>query len=199
METSIFATKATSAEAINDLVANVDQYTTESGEIRTAEVPTGEGYPKYSRAWLILRRAWLEQHNPKALWQPTQKAVAAAESKFGDNPDWLERHVYGPKVVELHTEGCSWGEIMVRLGKTEAFVRKAFEKADAEAHGGGGVRSVGLRTGKGGRFVADRPDLYQGGLKAEGAEIPADEAPSAVPVPKLRNADKVKPADTEAA
>ena len=179
--TSIFATKATTATDVANLVENLDHYMPE-GIANTKAI--ADQPIKYSRAWLILRRAYLEQNAKSLLWEPTKTAIAKAEKTFSANdPKWLERHVYGPKVHELHDEGASWGEIMVRLGKSEGFVRKSYEATDGQK------RTVGLRTGKGGRFAADRPDLYQEHRRAEGAEVPNEKGiyASTVAVEQLLN------------
>lgn len=180
METSIFATKNTDDELVHELVTNVDRYVSAEGKVKAAELPE---QIKYSRAWLILRRAWVEQHQPGLLEKlPSKAEQAKLEKRFAaDDPNWHDRHVLGPIVARLHDEGCSWGEIMIRLGMTESKVRKAFERAD------GARKSVGLRTGKGGRFVADRPDLYQGNRVAEGAHIPNEVKASVVRVEELLN------------
>lgn len=181
---SIFATKSTPAEQVANLVDNLDHYVTADGIIRTKEV--ADQPIKYSRAWLILRRAYLEQHQKSLLVTVSATAKAKAQKQFGDaDPKWLERHVYGPIVTTLHDdEGCSWGEIMVRMGLSEGVVRKSYEACD------GLKRTVGLRTGKGGRFAADRPDLYQENRKAEGAYVPNEKGiyASTVPVELLLNA-----------
>lgn len=180
--TSIFATSATPAADVANLVDNLDHFVTADGIVITKALE--EVAIKYSRGWLILRRAWLEAFQPKLLWSPTAAQVAKAQKTFGDtDPKWLERHVYGPKCSELRDEGCSWGEIAVRVGKSESYCRKAFEAAD------GTKRSVGLRIGKGGRFAADRPDLYQENRKAEGAQVPNEKGvyASNVPVELLLN------------
>ena len=122
------------------------------------------------------------------------KAMSAAQvtklrKQYGDvDPKWEARHVFGPAVVELHDSGCSWGEIMVLMAKNtkcfkEGQVRAAFEAAQGDR------KSVGLRTGKGGRFVAARPDLYTENRKAEGAEIPITLKASTVAVEELLNAE----------
>jgi hypothetical protein len=181
---SIFSTKSTDQADVENLVSNLDHYMPE-GLANTKAI--ADQPIKYSRAWLILRRAYLEQNAKSLLWEPTKTATEKAHKTFGGtDPQWLERHVYGPKVTELHDEGCSWGEIMVRLGKSEGFVRKSFEACD------GRKRTVGLRTGKGGRFAADRPDLYQEHRRAEGAEVPNEKGiyASNVPVEMLLNAVK---------
>lgn len=181
---SIFATKSTPAADIQNLVDRLDHYVTADGIIRTKEV--ADQPIKYSRAWLILRRAWLEANSPKLIVKVSDAAKAKAQKTYGDvDPKWLERHVYGPIVQDLHDEqGCSWGEIMVRMGLSEGVVRKSYEACD------GLKRTVGLRTGKGGRFAADRPDLYQENRKAEGAYVPNEKGiyASTVPVEMLLNA-----------
>jgi hypothetical protein len=178
---SIFATKSTPAEQVAELVDNLDHYVTPEGIIRTKEVATQP--IKYSRAWLILRRAYLEAHAPKLLEKelPAAQVAKIEKTHAATNPDWRLRFVTGPVVVRLHDEGCSWGEIMVRMGLNEGVVRKAFEKAQGDR------KSVGLRTGKGGRFVGGRGDLYTENRQAEGAAIPLPLRVSEVEVEQLLN------------
>ena len=181
MENSIFSTKATDDALVAELVGNVDRYVSAEGKVKASEIPAGI---KYSRAWLILRRAWVEAYAPKLITDatPTAKAVATATKLFGDQPDFEKRHILGPIVVSLHDEGCSWGEIMVRTGEGEGKVRKAFELSHSNDR-----KSRGLRTGKGGRFVADRGDPYQENRISEGAVIPFEAKVSSVPVEALLN------------
>lgn len=177
---SMFATKNTSAEAVENLVTNLEKYI--PGGIVSTEALKDQGI-LYSRAWLILRRAWLEANDAKRIVAPSKAALAKAQKSFGDQADWELRHVWGPLVVAMHDEELdSWGEIMVRLGKSEGFVRKAYRLSRT-----GEVRDLGLRTGKGGRFVADRPDLYLENRKAEGAVIPQVERPRTVAIESLLN------------
>ena len=178
-----FITKASAAD-VATLIAGLERFMPD-GKANTKEIR--EGSPiKYSRAWLILRWEYLTANQPKAFFVPTKAAVAKAEKTFsGNDPKWLERHVYGPVVQEMYDdEKLSWGEIMVRTGKSEGFVRKSYEACDGQK------RTVGLRTGKGGRFAADRPDLYQENRRAEGAQIPNEKGvyASTVPVDMLLNA-----------
>lgn len=93
------------------------------------------------------------------------------------------RHVYfaeGGELVEftpaqvraLRDElGYSWGEIMVRVGRTEGAVRAAYKEAT-------GKLSEGTRNGRGGRFYLEEPTLYADVLRGTGTAIPAEgEAP----------------------
>jgi hypothetical protein len=69
-------------------------------------------------------------------------------------------------------QGWGWGRIMVATNAGEAKVRRMFEDAT-------GIESVGIRTGKGGRFLGDDPKLYEETLKATGTDIPKGERPKA--------------------
>lgn len=184
MSTSIFATASTPLADVAEIVDHLDRFVTSDGIIITKAL---EGVSiKYSRAWLIARRAWLEANQPKLLVTPTKAAVDKAEKTFSaTDPKWMERHVLGPIALKLRLEGHSWGEIAVRMGISESLVRKAFVLAPKDAP----MKDVGLRIGKGGRFVADRPDLYTDNRKAEGAEIPDAKGvyASTVEVSKLLN------------
>lgn len=183
MTTNPFITKATNAEDVDKLVKGLDRYMPD-GKANTKLIQD-ESPIKYSRAWLILRHEYLSAHVPSAFVQPTKTEVEKARKTFSaTDPKWELRHVYGPIVQVMHDDkNLSWGEIMVRTGKNEGFVRKAYEACDGQR------RTVGLRTGKGGRFAADRPDLYQENRRAEGAEIPNEKGvyASTVPVEMLLN------------
>jgi hypothetical protein len=64
-------------------------------------------------------------------------------------------------------EQLSWGELAVRFGLSETYIRSCFKLAGVE-------KDLGLRIGKGGRFLYNDPTLYLENRKAEGAQIPAD-------------------------
>jgi hypothetical protein len=59
------------------------------------------------------------------------------------------------QIVKARDAGQSWGLIFVRCQLPEGRVRRIFKDATA-------IDSRGLRTGKGGRFVADDPRFYAG-------------------------------------
>jgi hypothetical protein len=145
----------------------------------------------YSRGWLIVREAWLRANNPDA-FVPMAALTEAAAKKHGGNFDEVQ-HVLMPVVVRLRGYNAkgeldpklpqySWGEIMVRTGRTEGQVRRAF-KARA------GMFDLGQRSGKGGRYLADRGDLYGDGVRAkQGAHIAATtKHPRSVAVTELLN------------
>jgi predicted RNA-binding protein YlqC (UPF0109 family) len=127
----------------------------------------------YSRGWLIVRWAELMLGAPDLMVQFTPSANK-------EESVWQ----LGQIVKPLVDAKCSWGEVMVRTGQSEGACRKAFKLAT-------GINDRGHRIGKGGRFVADRPDLYQENRKHEGAWIPATTeehpAPSQVAIEALRN------------
>lgn len=168
--TSIFATKGTDSEEIGKLLEVGLPLMAETGKVAWAKIEalTGIGY---SRGWLILRRAYIEAYQPQLLIDTVAlvKAAHAKAEAAGTLMDFApDRMVVGPVVAELHdAKLCSWGEIMCRMGLTEGKVRSAY-KAVA------GKKDRGLRTGKGGRFVADEPRLYLDNMKAEGAWIDGD-------------------------
>jgi len=168
--TSIFATSTTPTAEVARLVDNLDQFVSADGEVLAAQVAQAGISIKYSRAWLILRRAWLEANQKSALVTISVAKRNAAEKKFAaTNPDWELRHVFGPEVVKLRmNDELSWGEISVRLGIPESKVRSAFKKAE------GARKDVGLRIGKGGRFAYGDPTLYLEHRASEGAHIPVD-------------------------
>lgn len=140
-----------------------------------ADFPIG-----YSRGWLIIREAWIRANKPE-WFAPMAKLTEAAAKRYGQKYDETQ-HVLRPLVVRMRgyrlVDGqwkldpkvpqYSWGEIMVRLSRTEGQVRRAF-KAQA------GLKDLGQRIGKGGRFAYDDPTLYDDAVRAiQGAHIPAD-------------------------
>jgi hypothetical protein len=106
---------------------------------------------KYSPVWLTAR--WLE---------------LTAES-----PELFVAEPTAAKAVALRDQGCSWGEIAVRFSPSaprafpESRVRAWFKEES-------GLKSQGLRTGRGGRYFAGRPEFYDGELVRPGTEIPKD-------------------------
>lgn len=111
---------------------------------------------KYSRGWLIGRRFQLEQFAPDLISDLTMAPKADGETRFKHG-----KVFHAERMQQL----LSWGEIMVRHNVTEGYVRACFELAGVE-------KSVGTRTGKGGRFLYGDPQLYLENRKAEGAQIP---------------------------
>jgi hypothetical protein len=151
---SIFTTKDTDPVQVSRLIETGVPAATNGTEIDWKAVDSGE--IKYSRAWLIIRRAWLEQFQPELLI----KLPAATGSK----DDVLFQH--GKVIRPLREDQLlSWGEIAVRVGMAESYCRKAFDKS-------GVTKAVGLRIGKGGRFAYQDPTLYLEHRKEEGAMIP---------------------------
>lgn len=127
----------------------------------------------YSRGWLVVRWAEITLTSP---------SLFVAVDFAGTKEQVIHR--LGSAAQPLRDHGCSWGEIAVRLGVPESRARQGFKLV-------AGVNDKGLRIGKGGRYVADRPDLYVDNRKKEGAVIPATQeehpAPSSVAVTQLRN------------
>ncbi len=111
---------------------------------------------KYSRGWLIGRRFQLEQFAPELISDLTMAPKADGETRFQHG-----KVFHAERMQQL----LSWGEIIVRHNVTEGYVRACFELAGVE-------KSVGTRTGKGGRFLYGDPQLYLENRKAEGAQIP---------------------------
>lgn len=80
-------------------------------------------------------------------------------------------------IAKLRLEGQSWGVISVRFGEPESRTRKAFEEAS-------GLRSKGMRIGKGGRYVSNDQRFYTGTDRAKlGSELVKAE-PIAAQVPE---------------
>lgn len=165
MSTSIFSTKDTNSDDVGFLVDNCDTLAPE-GVFQPSALP--EDFPiKYSRAWLIVRRAWIEANAKNLLVNVTKKQVDAAQKKYGDQYD-EKRHVWGPIVENLRdSEKLSWGEIAVRCGMAESKVRASYRALGAK-------KDIGLRIGKGGKFAYGDPELYLEHRQVEGAMIPAD-------------------------
>lgn len=165
MSTSIFSTNTTDPKEVAFLVDNVNELAPE-GVFQPSALPADFGI-KYSRAWLIARRAWLEANSKSSLVTISKTKVAKAQKTFGEAFN-ENRHVYGPIVENLRDEQlCSWGEISVRIGISESKVRASYKALGAK-------KDLGLRIGKGGRFAYGDPELYLEHRQVEGAMIPAD-------------------------
>lgn len=78
------------------------------------------------------------------------------------------------RVQQLRMQGCSWGEISVRFDYhefPESKIRRMFKEAS-------GMESVGLRVGRGGRFLLGEPEFYQDEHRKPGFEFEAGTARS---------------------
>lgn len=165
----IFATKQATAEEVNKLIkAALDENGNFKGGWKTIVTESSIGY---SRGWLIVRREHLVRTQPNLIVNADALVQAFVESGKVTtlvNPKDLEAAALSGVVKELHKldgSGESWGEIMVRLGRNEGIVRKAFEYGTT-------LRSLGQRTGRGGRFAAGRADLYTDNMVKQGAHVP---------------------------
>lgn len=165
--TSVFATKETDAKDVAALIKEGLEHMDADGTIdwkgmpqatRPFNVSDGSLPIGYSRAWLIVRRAYLEQFQPKAL------VTLPARTADKDASDRAWSKVVSPMRTD---QLLSWGEIAVRCGVAESKVRKVFKDTGAK-------KDLGLRIGKGGRFAYDEPEFYLAHRKAEGAEVPSD-------------------------
>lgn len=168
---SPFATKDTPAEEIKALCAAVDVLATSAGdELKWTDLHQACPNIGYSRGWLIARRYQLEKFAPETCERLTQ------------TKDQDERYAQAKKFHHARMNlQLSWGEIAVRFGVPESYVRACFKLYGVE-------NDKGLRIGKGGRWVADRPDLYLDNRKKEGAHLPHDvKGISSYPVEKLLN------------
>jgi hypothetical protein len=172
--TSPFATSATNAADVKRLIAAGLEHTdSTTGEIDWAGMPEavrpfdegGKGPIGYSRAWLIVRRAWLEVNQPKSV--VTLPVVDASKLADGDNLKDATNRAWAKVIQPLRDEGISWGEISVRVGKPESKVRACFKAT-------GNRKDLGDRIGKGGRFAYDEPEFYLEHRRQEGAHIPTD-------------------------
>ena len=170
---SIFATDHTDAKDVAALIKAGVEHMKADGSIdwkgmpeavRPSDVAGGQLAIKYSRAWLIVRRAFLELNSPKSLVTlPTvTEAPEGSTVKEATNRAWSK--VITPM---RDTDGLSWGEISVRVGVPESKIRTCYRATGAK-------KDVGLRIGKGGRFAYASPELYLEHRKLEGAQIPAE-------------------------
>jgi hypothetical protein len=156
--TSIFATEDTPAAEVSALIAATLEVCTSAGdELKWAELSSVCPSIKYSRGWLIARRAQLEEYAPELLTRLV-KASKGSEERYA--------HAKKFHAARLGTK-LSWGELAVRFGVSESYVRECFKLAGVE-------KDLGLRIGKGGRFAYGDPTLYLENRKAEGAQIPVE-------------------------
>jgi len=161
---SPFATKNTEPEGVDSLIRQCRTVMDDRGGIvpaklvRDLEPVTGI---KYSRAWLILRRDYLERKRPDLL------IAVPAQGALETSAEYARRCGLILRGARELGSGDSWGELMVRTLRTEGWVRTAWSAAGAE-------KDLGTRCGHGGRFAYDAPDLYRENRKVEGAAIPAD-------------------------
>lgn len=179
-----FITKAADAEAVAELLEFALPLMESDGRIPWSKVEEHTGI-KYSRGWLIVRRAWLEANHPDFLVDvpALSKAMLA---KHGSEYDF-NKHVVEPIAAHLRdVEALSWGEIAVRFGLPESRVRKSYRK-------GGVKKDLGLRIGKGGRFAYDDQALYQANMKAEGAWIPVTQKMRPTPADCLNYVPEEQP------
>lgn len=187
---SPFATKATTSADVKRLIAVGLEHTDPSGEINWHEFPEavrpadmgGKGSILYSRAWLIVRRAWLEVNEPSGL--TTLPVVDPAKVAAGDTLKAATNRAWSKVVQPMRDAGMSWGEISVRVGVPESKVRACFTATNSR-------KDLGDRIGKGGRFAYDEPEFYLAHRKAEGAHIPV-ELKSKPKVEQLLNAKDPK-------
>ncbi len=153
----------------------------DNGQIPWAKVEEKTGI-KYSRGWLLVRWAWLNKNQPQALIPAKAKLAEAAKkaeeagqaAEFAKKSDRAgsvtngEAKVLSPLVHDLRdVKGFSWGEIAVRMQLPESYARRLY-KANGQK------KDIGLRIGRGGRYVYDDPTLYRDNRKQEGAHIKVD-------------------------
>ena len=155
---------------VKDATKLVELCITQEADWKTACAESNIGY---ARGWLIVRWAQITLTSPELFVK-----IEASSDKA------TMIHRVGEAVKVLVEAKCSWGECMVRLGQSEGMCRQGFKLVV-------GINDRGHRIGKGGRFVAGRPDLYTDNRKKQGAWIPATQeehpAPSQVSVSALIN------------
>lgn len=168
--TSVFETDKTDHDDVVALIAAGVEAMKPNGDINWAELPdavrpfdVNDGSLRigYSRAWLIVRRAYLEMFDKGSLVVlPTDPDPVQQQRKQANAVQKLRYPAGGG-------QGFSWGDISVILGIPESRVRKIFRNGETR-------KDLGLRIGKGGRFAYSDPTLYLDNRKVEGAEIPVD-------------------------
>ena len=179
--TSLFATKDTPADEVRTLIKLGLELAGSTGTVAQSQLD-GKTSIKYNRGWLIVRRAWLEVNAPELLVEvPAQRA---------DEPKAAYEVRVGRMLVELRSAGMSWGELAVRVGKPENWVRHCFNL-------GGNQKDKGLRIGRGGRYAYDDPSLYVAHRVHDGAIIPVELKGRPSPE-QLVNAEERKPITAKA-
>lgn len=108
--------------------------------------PNGETL-NYSQFWLYCQSQTL----------PAEAFITATEG----SEDWFKA------VAKCRTAGDSWGLIAVKCRAPEGRIRKAFTEAT-------GLKSQGLRIGRGGRYLSNDPVLYTGEAVKTGTAIPKE-------------------------
>ncbi|TXH12521.1 MAG: hypothetical protein E6R03_12700 [Hyphomicrobiaceae bacterium] len=140
----------------------------------------------YNRMWLPVRYVQVMRQNPELLVDLRKYLAEREAAKKEAGEDYDPQLEMGYKVRELRgepdTKQRSWGEISVLLNTPESTISRAYDRL--------GVRRLGQRMGRGGRFAAQRPDLYVGHMRKEGAVIPMGVAASSIPVEACLNYNK---------
>lgn len=172
--TSPFSTKDTDAKAVQALMQSAVDHVGTDGVIdwktfpdavRPFDINDGKCSIGYSRAWLIVRRAWLEMFEPKSL--VTLPEVDPSKVAAGDNLKDATNRAWSKVISPMRdTDQLSWGEISVRVGKPESKIRACYKATGAK-------KDLGLRIGKGGRFAYGEPEFYLAHRKDQGAQIPS--------------------------
>lgn len=169
---SVFSTDETKPEDVHLLVTEGVETASADGTVNWKTL-SDRVEVKYSRAWLIVKRAWTEQNNPSALvvipdekqWKDEHSGSFADDEKAGDA---YNRRVLHDLVYKMRDDDqLSWGDIAVRLGLPESRVRAAYRSVGIK-------KDLGLRIGKGGRYAYDDPTLYLEHRRKEGAHIDAN-------------------------
>ena len=168
---SVHATNVTKGEdQVADLIRVGLETCSPTGRVNWDDIKAsfpGELEIGYSRGWCVVRRAWIEANAPQLLHDVELAALAADAMARKGSEFNLNVDVLGPVARQLRDEDqLSWGEIAVRMNIPESKVRAAYRTK-------AGHKDLGLRIGKGGRFVADRGDLYVENMKAEGVVVDA--------------------------
>jgi hypothetical protein len=113
-----------------------------------------------------LSHSQAENHEMRFKMLLQAEGLATAEDLGGD---WSPMAFSPEAVRDARKDGLSWGAIMIRMGRTEGQVRKAFKEAT-------GIHSTATRVGRGGRFIGD----------AEGAHLYAHNPAAGTAVPQTQ-------------
>lgn len=161
----MLTTKATSDQAVATLLGLAIDEHGQRSKVTWPELEAASGIG-YSRAWLLVQRTLMERNSP-ALIVDTQAVLTQAQAEHREaGVPFDSKAVLGEVVRTLRMdEGVSWGEISVRLNMPESQVRAVFRHNST-------VKDVGLRIGRGGRWLNGDPTLYQAHRAKEGAFVP---------------------------
>jgi hypothetical protein len=150
--------------SIEEAAAYVARVLDEEGNSLEKGAITREFGKAYSRLWLCMEwcRASFTHDARRVNTKDHLKARKAACEQAGINYD--PNLELGKLFRDMRESGISWGLISVLSNTPESAVRRMHDQT--------GVKAVGQRIGHGGRWVANRGDLYVDVHRKEGVVIP---------------------------